>query len=217
MPRKESEVVPEGNGPVHQREQFGSGQPTLEDVMKEGLDRWDKKLNEISDKMRERFTRLEHGARQPRLGTEADGQQADTKTCERTEGAATVAQAMHGDCFSARRVKPGPTTNSTSFGVKAEPPALPYRDDIVVESGLAAPKSCLLFKEMRSPSAAGGLLPTGEAFSATRTTLNKHPLRYYSTEETDSKTNWRTRTRYVSYDSNFLPATYSFQMIFETK
>ena len=32
MPRKESEVVPEGNRPVHQREEFGSGQPTLEDV-----------------------------------------------------------------------------------------------------------------------------------------------------------------------------------------
>ena len=32
MPQKESEVVPEGNGPVHQQEEFGSGQPTLEDV-----------------------------------------------------------------------------------------------------------------------------------------------------------------------------------------
>ena len=124
---------------------------------------------------------------------------------------------MRGDCFSARQVEPGPTTNSTSFGVKAEPPALPYRDDVVVESGLAAPKSCLPFKEVRSPLAAGGLPPTGEAFSATRTTLNKPPLRCYSTEETDSKTNWRTRIRYVSYDSNFLPAVYSFRMVIETK
>ncbi|CAM9892773.1 unnamed protein product, partial [Ascophyllum nodosum] len=172
MPRKESELVPEGNGPVHQREEFGSGQPTLEDVyqkMKESFDRWDKTLNEISVEMRERLTRLEHGARQPRLATEADGQQADTKTCERTEGAATAVQAMRGDCFSARRVEPGLTTNSTSFGVKVEPPTLPYRDDVVVESGLAAPKSCLPFKEMRSPSAAGGLLPTGKTFSATGT------------------------------------------------
>ena len=32
MPRKESKVVPEGNGPIHQREELGSGQPTLEDV-----------------------------------------------------------------------------------------------------------------------------------------------------------------------------------------
>ena len=99
----------------------------------------------------------------------------------------------------------------------AEPPALPCRDDVVVESGPAASKSGLPFLEMRSPSAAGGLLPTGEAFSATRTTLNKSPLRYYSTEETDSKTNWRTRIRYVSYDSNFLPAAYPFRMVIETK
>ena len=33
MPRKESEAaVPEGNGPVSQQEEFGSGQPTLADV-----------------------------------------------------------------------------------------------------------------------------------------------------------------------------------------
>ena len=185
--------------------------------MKLLISHFEGKIDELSDVMNQHFTRLEHGARQPRLATEADGQQADTRTRESTEGAATAAQAMRGDCFSARRVEPGPTTNSTSFGVKAEPPALPYRDDVVVESGLAAPKPCLPFKEMRSTSAAGGLLPTGEAFSATRTILNKPPLRYYSTEETDSKTNWRNRVRYVSYDSNFLPAAYSFRMVIETK
>ena len=65
--------------------------------------------------------RLEPGARQPRLAMEADGQ-ADTDTRERTEGAATAVQAMRGDYFSARRVEPGPNTNSTRFGVKAEPP-----------------------------------------------------------------------------------------------
>ena len=214
MLRKASEAVPEGNDPVPQKEELGSGQPKMEDVyrmMKEALDRWDKKLNEISDKMDElsdvmnqHETRLEHGARQPRLATEADGQQADTRTRQRTEGAATAAQAMRGDRFSARRVEPAPKTYSTSVGMMAEPPALPCRDDAVVESP---------FLEMRSPSAAGGLLPTGEAFSATRTTLNKPPLRYYSTEETDSKTNWRTRTRYVSYDSNFLLAANSFRKI----
>ena len=32
MPRKESEAVPEGNGPVPQQEELGSGQPTLEDL-----------------------------------------------------------------------------------------------------------------------------------------------------------------------------------------
>ena len=81
-------------------------------------------MDEISDEMKKRLTRLEHGARQPRLVMEADGQ-AETRTRERTEGAAAAVQATRGDCFSARRVEPGPTTNSTSFGVKAEPPALP--------------------------------------------------------------------------------------------
>ena len=36
---------------------------------------------------------------------------------------------------------------------------------------------------MRSPTAAGGLLPTGEASTATRTTSNKPLLRFYATEE----------------------------------
>ena len=57
MPRKESEAVPEGNSPVPQQEEFGSGEPTVADVyrlFKEGLrkmdsyfDRWNRKLDEI--------------------------------------------------------------------------------------------------------------------------------------------------------------------------
>ena len=135
------------------------------------------------------------------------------ETRERTEGAATAEQAMRGDNFSARRVEPDPKTNSTSVGMMAEPPALLCRDDVLVENGDASPKSCLPFLEMYSPSAAGGLLPTGEAFTATRTTFKKPPLRFCSTEEMDSKTNWRTQILYVSYDSNFLPAACSFRMV----
>ena len=86
---------------------------------------------------------------------EADGP-ANTTTRKRMEGAATAVQAMRGNGFSARRVEPGPNTDSTSFGVKAEPPTLPCRDDIVVESGDAVPKSCLPSLEMRSLTAAGG-------------------------------------------------------------
>ena len=115
---------------------------------------------------------------------EADGQ-ANTKTRERTEGAATAVQATRGDCFSARRVEPGPTTNSTSFGVKARPPALPCRDDSVVESGTAASESCLPSMGMRPSTAAGGLVPTGEVSNASETTSNQPPLRFCSTERTD--------------------------------
>ena len=99
--------------------------------------------------MDQRVASLEHDARQPRLAMEADGQ-ANTKTRERTGGAAKEVQAMHGDSFSARRVDPGPKTNSTSFGVMAEPPAFPGRYDVVVENGAVAPKSCLPSLEMRN-------------------------------------------------------------------
>ena len=109
MPRKESEAVPEGNGPLPQQEQFGSGQPTLEDVYRmlceaidsrfdrqqSCFDRWDRKMDEISDEMRrmdQHVTSLEHGARQPRHTMEAGGS-ANPKTRERTEGAATAVQA----------------------------------------------------------------------------------------------------------------------------
>ena len=44
----------------------------------------------------QREASLEQDARQPRLTKEADGP-ANTKTRERTEGAATAVQAMHGD------------------------------------------------------------------------------------------------------------------------
>ena len=159
-------------------------------------------MGEISDVMDQHLTRLEYGARQPRLAMEVDGQ-ADTWTRERTEGAATGVQAMRGDCFSARRVEPGPTTNLTSFGVKTEPPALPCRDDVVVESGPAASESCPPSMEMRSSTAAGGLVPTGEASNASETTFNQLPLRFCSTEKTDleAKNSW-TSVPSASYNSS---------------
>ena len=186
-------------------------------------------LNEILDKMEEqtevlkqqRLTRLEHGARQPRLATEADGQ-ADTKTRERTEGAATAVQAMRGDCFSVRRVEPGPTTNPTRFGVKAEPPALPCRDDSVVECGTAASESCLPSMEMRPSIASGGLVPTGEASNASKTIYNQPPLRFCSTEKTDhleAKNSWTSvpSASYNSSSSRRLSATPYCRRVVDTK
>ena len=168
--------------------------------------------------MDQRLAGLEPDARQSRPAMVADGQ-ANTKIYERTEGAAKAIQAMHGDSFSASRVDPGPKTNSISFGVKDEPPALPCRDDVLVENGATAPTSCLPFLEMRSPTAADGLLPIGEASRATRTTFNQPPLRLYSTEETNSK---KTPTPYVAYDSIFfqmnnLPAALFCRRVIETK
>ena len=166
-----------------------------------------------------RLIRLEYDARQPRLAMEADGH-ANMKTRECTEDAATAVKAMHGDSCSATRVDPGPKTSSTSFGLKAEPPALPCRDDVVVENRAAEPKSCLPSLEMRSPTAAVGLLPTGEAFTATKPTFNKSRLRLYSTEETNSKeTNLWTSVPSAWYDSSFqkLLAAPSCRRVIEAK
>ena len=146
---------------------------------------------------------------------EADGL-AITKTQEHTEGATTTVQAMHGDSFSVCRVDSGPKITSTSFGIKAEPPTLPCRDDVVVENRAAASKSCLPSLEMRTPAAAGGLLPTGKTSTATKTTFNEPPLQFYSTEEASCKKN---STPYVSYDSSFrnLLAVSSCRKAMETK
>ena len=136
--------------------------------------------------MNQRVARLEQDARQPRLTKEADGP-ADAKTRERTEGAATAVQAMHGDSVSAHRVDPGPKTTSTSFGGKTIPPALPCRNGALVENGAAVPKSCLSPLEMRTTTAAGGLLPIGETSTATRTTFDYSTLWFYQTKETHSE------------------------------
>ena len=142
-------------------------------------------MDEMTRRLEQHLASLEQDARQTRLATEADGP-ADTKTRERTEGVAKALQAMHrGDIFSASRVDPGPKTNSTSFGVKVEPPALPCRDVVVVENGAAAPKSRLSLLDMRTTSDAGGLLPTGKTSTATKTTFNQPHLRLYSPKETN--------------------------------
>ena len=228
MLRKASEAVPEGNGPVPQKEGFGSGQPTWGDAyrtMKEALDRWDKKLDDISDevrKMDQHVTSPEHGARQPSLAMEADGH-ANTETQGRTEGAAKEVQAMRGDsCTAEQKVQNGPKTSIT-FGVEGEPPNLPCREDVLVENGTTAPKSCLPSLEMRTTTAAGDLVPTGKTSTSTETNFNQPPLRFCSTEETDLEANCKTTsTTYVSYessafqDSDLLAAPYC-QRVVETK
>ena len=93
--------------------------------------------------------------------------------------------------------------------MEAEPPDLPCRDDVLVEGGDAAPKSCLPSLEMRSLTAAGGLLLTGEAPTATRTTSNEPLLRFYATEEMNleedsKKGNLWTSTPYASYESSVI-------------
>ena len=155
MLREENEAVPEGNCPVPQQDEYGSGQPMWEELQRPLSETLDRQIDELRRLLKQQLSSQEQDARQRRFAMKADGP-TNTKTRERMEGAATAVQVMHGDSFSARRVDPGPKINSTSFGMMAEPPALPCRGDVVVESRDAAFKSCLPSLEMRS-------LPTGEA------------------------------------------------------
>ena len=141
------------------------------------------------------------------------GVPADEKTRERTKGAAKAVQAMYGDSFSAKRIQDG-SKSSTTFGEKVEPPALPCMDAVVVENGAVAPRSCLSLLEMRSLTAAGGLLPTGKITLATWTTFDQPTLWFCLAEET----NLRTSILYAWYYSNlFLHAAPSCRRVTETK
>ena len=134
------------------------------------------------------LTSLEHDDGLPRLVMKVDVP-PDTKTRERTEGVAAAVQAKHGDNCSAKRVQAGPTS-STSFGDDFTGlPALPWlRDDVLVDNGAAAPKSCLSPLEMRTSTVAGGLLSAGTASTATRTTFDQPLLWFCPTEEVNLRT-----------------------------
>ena len=221
MLRKEIEAVPQGNGPVFQQEKFGSGQPTWEELQRVLKEKWDRQIDEMIRLLKQQSASQEQDARQPRLAVE-EGGLANTKTRKRMEGATTAVKAMHRDNCSATRVKPGPNTNSTCFGVMAEPPDIPFRDDVLVENGAASPKSCRPPLEMRTTTAAGGLLPTGKTSTATMITFNETPLQFYSTEETNPKeTNLWTSVPSDWYDRSFwrnkLLAAPSRQRAIETK
>ena len=145
------------------------------DRTKSHLDQREKKLDEMVEEMRDtdqRLASLEHDAAMSCHGGRRASRHQDSRA---HEGAAKAVQAMHEDSFSANWVDPDPMC-STSFGVKVEPPSLSCRDDVVVENGAAAPKSCLSSLEMRTTTAAGGLLPTGETSTATSTTFDHSTL-----------------------------------------
>ena len=65
MLRKESEAVSEGNGPVHQEEEFGFGQPAPVDEFRETRSQFDK-LKELMRLSEQHLLSQEQDARQPR-------------------------------------------------------------------------------------------------------------------------------------------------------
>ena len=68
MPRNWSKVVPEGNGPVYQQEDFGPDQPTLGDVFQlfeESFDRQRKTVKSHFDRQEKKLGELMEMTRRP--------------------------------------------------------------------------------------------------------------------------------------------------------
>ena len=139
----ESEAVSESNGPTPQ----DAGKMVTWEELRQAVSKtWDEALKEVKEgsrKIDQRVASIKLDARRLRLAMEEDGP-VDTKTSERTEGAAKEVQVMHGDSFSANRIYPDPKS-SASFGDDfTGPPAPPCsRDNALIDNGAAAPKLCL--------------------------------------------------------------------------
>ena len=213
MPRMENKAISQQKDSPPQEKSW-SGDMKVADLFRmlcERIDsRFDQQENKLDGIMKmtrgtsQRVSSLEQDARQPRLAMEADGP-ANKKIRERTEGAATAVQAMNGDSCSVDRVDPDPMCSTRSGDDCTGPPAPPCSgENTLVDNHAAVPKSFLPSLEMRLPTAAGGLLPTGEISTATKTTFNKSPLRLYSTEETNTKeANLWTSVPSAWYHSSF--------------
>ena len=160
-----SKVISEDNDPIPQDAYVMLGGIKLEElrrIMSEALDKtFDKHTAEIMGRANQRLAGLEQEARQQRLATKADVP-TDTKTHKR----------MNEDSCSAKRVQAGPTS-LTNFGMKAEPPALPRKDDVLVDKEATVPKPCLSPVEMSTPTAADGLLPAGAASTVMKTIFSR--------------------------------------------
>ena len=125
--------------------------------------------------------------------------QANTKTRERTEGAAETVQAMHGDSCFPNRVDPD-SMCSTSFGDDStRPPALPCSwEDALVDNGAAAPKSCLTLRDALTNSRRW-LAPRRHGHYNDEDYLLALPFWFCPTEDT----NLTTSILHVSYFSSF--------------
>ena len=180
------EAIPEGNDLIPQDAYvMVRGIKILEDflrIMSEAMDKaFDKHFGQKPENLEDlrtndqRVASLKQDVWQPRLAMEADGL-ADTKTRERTEGAAAAVQAMHGDSFSANRVQTGQKTTPTSLSVKAEPPTPLAEMTLWSRTALRRPSRVSHLWRCAHPTAASGLLPSGMATTATRTTFHQLPL-----------------------------------------
>ena len=149
----------------------------------------------------QRVSSLQQDARQPNaLLWWKTGKQTPRLAIVRRAPLQQFKRCMGIAVLQTNRVDPDPMC-TTSFGDDCTgPPALSCsREEALVDKGAATPKSCLSPLEMRSPIAAGGLLPTGETSTATTNTFDHPALWFYLTEET----NLRTSILYILYFSSF--------------
>ena len=133
----------------------------------------------------QRLAGLEQEARQLCLATGADVP-TDTEIRKRTEGAAAAKRVISGDNSSVK-VGTDPTC-LTSFGDDSTglPTLSCWRYDALVDNSAGAPKPCLSPVEMRTRTAAGGLLPAGTASTVTIIIFHQSPLWFCLTKEIKS-------------------------------
>ena len=147
--------------------------------------------------------KLQHQAHQPRLAMKADVQE-DNKTRESAEDFAQDGRL--GDISSDRVHDP---VRLTSFGDQdyTEPPALPCRDDALVNQGPEVAKPCLSPVEMRKSTSAGSLLNAGAASTIITQGTNFPPqLLPWSFRETNEEKNvCTTRQTFAKYNRSWHP------------
>ena len=213
IPRTESKVVSEGNGPAYPDES-GSGKPTMVenlwvlkrsfeemdnhfDRMKSRFDQQDKwfeeSKEEIKNKINQCLAGLQLQAQQPRLVAK-EGVKQGMKTPERKENAAAGAEKF-GDVISSVRADDD-AMSWTSFGKTAKRLALTkYSDDFLVAEGVEAPKPGLSSVEIRTSTHTGGLLHVGSAPITLRTIFPPQPLPWSFCENTEKRGHGATTRR----------------------
>ena len=150
----------------------------------------------------QRHAGLQHQAHQTRLAMKTDVQE-DKKTLESTEDFENG--GILGDISSDRVNDP---MRLTSFGDKdyTEPPALPCRDDALVNQGHEVAKPCLSPEEIRKSTSAGSFLHAG-ATSTTKTQGTDFPPQFlpWSFHETSEEKNNCTRQTFAKYNRSWHP------------
>ena len=107
------------------------------DIPFDKLDKQLERMSELTDMLfrttDQRLVGLEREARQPRFAMEADVR-PDTKNLKRTNDAAAD-RAKHGDKSSFAQVDYDPMCLSSFGDDSTEPPALPCRNDALINKG----------------------------------------------------------------------------------